>query len=452
MRTFLLPCFSQSRVTLTNPINLKDLLLGQAVIASRSEFKRLMLTSYLAIMAMAIAIIYCLLDLVNSVYYALPAYLVLFFIPLISLWLIRTGKYKAAKVILMLSSNLVVFWAAINDPFETGAFLFFIPAGIGSFALLAFEDHKTGLLLALFTSVLFLLAYYGDFHPANAVRPSDTYISISFALNYFISLTIAILAVYFLMNLNKLSEAELIQKENFANQKNAELQKVNDELDRFVYSVSHDLRSPLSSILGLTNIARLSTDPNELNQILDMIQGRVKAQDHFIREIIDYSRNTRTETAAEPVPLKPLVDEVVEALKFSHNAQKIEFRKIIPENTVLISDRIRLTIVLSNLIGNAIKYHDYRKGMPFIEVGYNEEQSFLYVQDNGTGVQPEHQEKIFNMFYRGSDRSTGSGLGLFITKEAVAKLGGVLTLDSVYGEGSTFTVILPPAKKIILES
>lgn len=411
-----------------------------------------MLTGYLAIMCMIVAIIYAALDLVNQVYYALPAYLFLFFMPVFSVWLIRKKKYTAAKIILMLAGNLVAFWAAISDPFETGAFLFFIPAGIGSFALLAFEDHKTGLLMTTFTSTLFLVAFFGDLHPAHAIRPSEEYIKISFALNYFISITITILAVYFLMNLNKMSEKELIQKEDFANQKNAELQKVNDELDRFVYSVSHDLRSPLSSIMGLTNIARLTHDRAELDQILTMIQGRVKAQDHFIREIIDYSRNTRTETAAEPVHLRPLVDEVVEALKFSHNADKIEFRKFIADHVVLISDRIRLTVILSNLIGNAIKYHDYRKGMPFIEIGYNEEQSFIYVQDNGTGVQPEHQEKIFNMFYRGSDRSSGSGLGLFITKEAVQKLGGVLTLDSTYGEGSTFTVILPPAKKIVLEA
>jgi signal transduction histidine kinase len=411
-----------------------------------------MLTGYLALMCMAVAIIYAVLDLANQVYYALPAYLFLFSMPVLSIWLIRLKKYMSAKIILMLAGNLVAFWAAISDPFETGAFLFFIPAGIGSFALLAFEDHKTGLLMAAFTSTLFLVAFFGDLHPSYATRPSEAYIKISFALNYFISITVTILAVYFLMNLNKISEKELIQKEDFANQKNAELQKVNDELDRFVYSVSHDLRSPLSSIMGLTNIARLSHDREELDQILTMIQGRVKAQDHFIREIIDYSRNTRTETAAEPVHLKPLVDEVVEALKFSHNADKIEFRKFIADHVVLISDRIRLTVILSNLIGNAIKYHDYRKGMPFIEIGYNEDQSFIYVQDNGMGVQPEHQEKIFNMFYRGSDRSSGSGLGLFITKEAVQKLGGVLTLDSTYGEGSTFTVILPPAKKIVLET
>lgn len=411
-----------------------------------------MLTGYLALMCMVVATIYTVLDLTNEVYYALPAYILLFLMPFVSVWLIRTGRYMAAKVLLMTASNLVVFWAAINDPFETGAFMFFIPAGIGSFALLAFDDHRTGLLLAGFTSILFLLAFFGDLQPIPVTRPSDLYIKISFVLNYFISMTVTVLAVYFLMNLNKMSEKELIQKEDFANQKNAELQKVNDELDRFVYSVSHDLRSPLSSIMGLTNIARLSNDRDELDQILTMIQGRVKAQDHFIREIIDYSRNTRTETAAEPVHLKPLVDEVVEALKFSHNADKIEFRKFIADHTVLISDKIRLTVILSNLIGNAIKYHDYRKGMPFIEIGYNEDQSFIYVQDNGMGVQTEHQEKIFNMFYRGSDRSSGSGLGLFITKEAVTKLGGVLTLDSVYGEGSTFTVILPPAKKIILET
>ena len=253
----------------------------------------------------------------------------------------------------------------------------------------------------------------------------------SFVFNYFVALVISVLAIYFQMSLNKMSENELIRKENFANQKNAELQRVNEALDRFVYSVSHDLRSPLSSILGLINLANLTKDPEELNQIIKMIQGRVLAQDIFIREIIDYSRNARTETVAESIDLKKLVDEVVENLKFDGLADKIEFRKQIPHDFVLVSDKIRLTVILSNLIGNAIKYHDLNKEKPFIEIGYEPDECCLYIEDNGTGVKAEHQQKIFNMFYRGSDRVTGSGLGLFITKEAVAKLGGSIGLRSV---------------------
>ncbi len=405
-----------------------------------------MLTGYLAVISIMVAIIYTILDLTNNVYYAFPAYAILFVIPAVSLLMIRFGRYRVAKISLLVSINLVVFWSALTDPFETGVFLFFIPAGIGSFAILAFQDHKTGLAMAAFTTFLFLLAYFGDIKIVEVTRPSDLYIRISFIFNYFISMIISVLAVYFLMNLNKQSEDELIRKENFANQKNMELQRVNEALDRFVYSVSHDLRSPLSSILGLINLANLTQDPEELSRIMKMIQGRVYAQDNFIREIIDYSRNARTETVAEPIPIKLLVEEVIDALKFDSLADNIEFRIKIPENSILISDKIRLTVILSNLIGNAIKYHDFRKKNPFIEIGYNADRGCIFVEDNGTGVMPEHREKIFNMFYRGSDRVTGSGLGLFITKEAVTKLGGSIELKSEYGEGSTFSVTLPPLR------
>ena len=417
--------------------------LGREVTASRSEIKRLMLTGYLALICMAVAGMYATFDISNQVYYALPSYAFLFLMSAMSLLLLRRKKYKAAKLSLIATMNLVVFWSALIDPIETGVFLFFIPAGIGSFAILAFEDHKSGMMLIGLTTALFLLAYLGEIEFIETRKPSDFYIKMSFVFNYFVALTISVLAIYFQMSLNKISENELIQKENFANQKNAELQKVNEALDRFVYSVSHDLRSPLSSILGLINLANLTKDPEELNQIIKMIQGRVMAQDNFIREIIDYSRNARTETVAESIDLKKLVDEVIENLKFDGLADKIEFRRQIPEDFVLVSDKIRLTVILSNLIGNAIKYHDLNKEKPFIEIGYEPEECCLYIEDNGTGVKAEHQQKIFNMFYRGSDRVTGSGLGLFITKEAVAKLGGSIGLRSVYGEGSTFKVIFP---------
>jgi signal transduction histidine kinase len=423
----------------------KDLIIGKQVVGSGSEFKRLMLTGYLSLICISVAVIYTILDVSNEVYYSLGAYAILFIMPILSIWMIRTSHFKAAKISLMLSANLVVFWTALNDPFETGAFLFFIPTGIGSFAILAFDDHITGMVLAILTSVLFLLAYFSDLQPFPVTRPSEEYIRISFILNYFISLTISVLAVYFLMNLNRISEMDLIEKENFSNLKNAELRKVNEALDRFVYSVSHDLRSPLSSILGLTNLARLTSDPKELEDILKMIQGRVTVQDHFIREIIDYSRNARTVVHDEHVDLKKLVDEVVDSLKYNVHAEKIKFVKRIPENVTLFTDKIRLTIILSNLVGNSIKYHDPRKEDPYIEIGFSRDMNSVFVQDNGIGIMPEHKDKIFDMFYRGSDRSTGSGLGLFITKEAVTTIGGTIEVKSVYGEGSTFIIYLPSA-------
>jgi signal transduction histidine kinase len=401
-----------------------------------------MLTAYMSVTCVIVAIFYTLVDYLNNVFYAFPAYVTLFFVPLTTLILLRMKHYKSAKVILIIASNLVVFWSAINDPFETGVFLFFIPAGVGSFAILAVEDYKTGFALATFTTFLFLIAYFGDLHPFDAQRPTEEYIRLSFLLNYFISLTISVLAVYFLMNLNKHSENELIKKERLANEKNAELRKVNAELDRFVYSVSHDLRSPLSSILGLTNLAEKTTDPRELNEILTMIRGRVNAQDNFIRDIIDYARNTRTETANETVNLHQLANEVIGALKYNPNADKVTLVNRIPTDLTLQLDRIRISIILNNLVANAIKYHDLRKTNPFIEIGFNQQKNELFVNDNGIGIQAEHIEKIFDMFYRGSDRSSGSGLGLFITKEAVTKIGAEIHVTSAFGEGSSFIVRL----------
>src|SRR5687768_12567877 len=162
-----------------------------------------MLTGYLSIICMAVAVIYTVIDLANDVHYALPAYIILFFIPVLSLFLIRVAKYKGAKVTLLTAINFVVFWSAINDPFETGVFLFFIPAGIGAFSIIAFEDLKTGLAMTALTTVLFLLAYFGDINFPEVQRPSELYIRISFIFNYFISLTISVLSVYFLMILNK---------------------------------------------------------------------------------------------------------------------------------------------------------------------------------------------------------------------------------------------------------
>jgi signal transduction histidine kinase len=427
---------------LARKFKLRDFLLGKEIIASRAEYKRLMLTGYMAMICIVIATLYCILDLANGVYYSQPAYAVLVAMPAFTLVLIRNKKYNLAKVILIISSNLVVFWSALNDPFETGVFLFFIPAGIGSFATLAVERYKTGFALAGFTTLLFFAAYFGDLRPMNAPVPSEFYVKLSFIVNYFIALTVSVLFVFFLMNLNKSSENDLIEKEEFAKKKNEELEKVNEELDRFVYSVSHDLRSPLSSILGLANLAKATQNPEEINQILSMIQGRVHAQDNFIRDIIDYARNARTESVPEELVLKQVVNEVIESLKFNSNAGKIQFRIKVKENAIITADRIRLTIILSNLVSNAIKYHDFRKESPFIEVGYDESANALYVLDNGMGIMAEHETRIFEMFYRGSDRSTGSGLGLYITKEAVAKMNGKIQLDTTYGEGSKFTVYL----------
>ncbi len=424
-------------------INFRRLFLRRQRNISRNELKRLMLSGFLAAMSLTVSVFYAIFDLVNDVYYSQVSYIGLALMSLLSILLLRRGRFRLAKILLIVSTNLVVFWAAVTDPFETGVYLFFIPAGIGAFAMLGPDETTISVLLAILTTALFLIAYMAEYRPIEVETASRAYIKWSFLFNYFISLTICILAISFLISLNRHSENELIQKEIVAKKKNEELQKVNIELDRFVYSVSHDLRSPLSSILGLINIAKLTEDQEEVRRILGMIEGRVNSQDHFIREIIDYARNARTETISETFFLRPLVDEVINALRFSMHAEKIAFNVHVSDNIRLNTDRIRLTVVLSNLIGNAIKYHDAYKQEQYIDITFDESKPAMVITDNGMGILPAHLNRIFDMFFRASENSKGSGLGLFITRETVTKLGGRIEVNSAFGEGTTFTVFLP---------
>lgn len=226
---------------------------------------------------------------------------------------------------------------------------------------------------------------------------------------------------------------------------NEMLAKANQELDRFVYSASHDMRAPLSSLLGLILIAEKTQDPAEVIKCLEMMKKRVRAMEGFIREITDYSRNSRLAIELKIVNIKKLVQEVIENLKFTIGAEKIHITLTIQDELEIETDLNRLRVVLNNLIANAIKHHDPAKANQFINIIADRSNNHLSlaIEDNGQGIEEEHINHIFNMFYRASETSEGSGLGLYIVKETIDKLGGRITVKSGKGAGSVFTVELP---------
>ena len=228
-------------------------------------------------------------------------------------------------------------------------------------------------------------------------------------------------------------------------EKNSLLEKTNAELDRFVYSVSHDLRAPLNSIQGLINICDTTDDANELKQLMNMMKTRVKKLYTFIDEIISFARNTRTEIQREEVKLFDLASEVVNNAQYREQAATIDFRIDIDESDEIFTDASRLNIVLNNLVDNAIKYHRHNQRGKYIAVnGKSLGKTYkIEVSDNGQGIPDQAQSKIFDMFFRASDNSIGSGLGLFIVKDMVERIGGSIRLDSKLGEGTTFTIELP---------
>ncbi|MFM7855600.1 MAG: sensor histidine kinase, partial [Flammeovirgaceae bacterium] len=165
----------------------------------------------------------------------------------------------------------------------------------------------------------------------------------------------------------------------------------------------------------------------------------------FISDISDYSRNSRLPVNARTIHLKSLIGDIIETLKFYPGAEKIKTIIDIPEHHELTSDLTRIQILFGNLISNAIKYADLYKQEPFIAIKSTEESEKLTVSitDNGMGIHQDHLPKIFEMFFRGVERSEGSGLGLYIVKETLMKVDGTITVTSDLGKGSTFTVVLP---------
>src|SRR5690606_2480337 len=147
----------------------------------------------------------------------------------------------------------------------------------------------------------------------------------------------------------------------------------------------------------------------------------------------DYSRNNRLAIVHENVQLVNLAEEVWESLKFSPEAQRIKFEIAIPGDITILSDKNRLKVIISNLISNAIRYHDDNKENQSsrLKAQVRDKVFYLSIEDNGLGIAREYHNRIFEMFYRANERSKGSGLGLYIVKEALSKLSGSIHLDSV---------------------
>jgi signal transduction histidine kinase len=227
---------------------------------------------------------------------------------------------------------------------------------------------------------------------------------------------------------------------------NEELKLRNSELDRFVYSASHDLSSPLKSILGLINVAKLENPEGDQLKYLNMMQRSVDKLESFIEEVIQYSRNARLPIKYESYNFKTFAADILQGYQYIPNYEKIYFE--IEDNTdePIITDGMRLKIILNNLISNAIKFHRIDVDTkPVIKINRSivSNCNVISVQDNGRGIQSEYTERVFEMFFRGTEEIPGSGLGLYILKETINRLNGAVTVASKVGMGTTFTITLP---------
>lgn len=243
----------------------------------------------------------------------------------------------------------------------------------------------------------------------------------------------------------KSKEKELTKQKKQLELINAELKKTNSDLDRFVYSVSHDISAPLKSIRGLISLFKMEGENASVPFYIDKIQESVVKLENFTKEVLDHSRSSRKEVKVEAIELKTFFEEILENLKYLQGFDRIKFNFQF-ESPVIDADRFLLKVAASNILSNAIKYQKrYNGHVPEVKIRSQQKDGFFEIkfEDNGEGIRDEIKDKVFEMFYRASAQSSGSGLGLYIARESIEKLKGSLSLQSKYGEGSSFKITLP---------
>jgi signal transduction histidine kinase len=229
-------------------------------------------------------------------------------------------------------------------------------------------------------------------------------------------------------------------------QKIEELERTNDELNRFVYSTSHDLRSPLASVMGVLNLAKMEKSVIDPNGYMGMIESCVKKMDFFILKVIEYYKSIRVDELSHPVSFKKIIDESIDLCRMQN--PDIDFKVEINQPGDFYVDGFRLSVIMNNLISNAVKYQRPEEPNPVVilKADVTDTEAIVTIEDNGVGILEDHLNNIFNMFFRSNFSVNGLGIGLYIVKEALSRIGGNISVNSKQGIGTSFTVNIPNKK------
>ncbi len=225
------------------------------------------------------------------------------------------------------------------------------------------------------------------------------------------------------------------------------LNRENKELDSFLSNTSHDLRTPIASILGLTYLGKVELQEEKARAFMNMIEERIRKLDLVIGDILSLSRSKKVDIRFEQLDFAKLLDETIADIKFNKGVSAIQLDYQEGPNDVFHSDYNQIKIILNNLMSNAVKYHNLDQPNPYIRVTFKRVKNVveISIEDNGQGISTENIPKIFDMFYRASPTTEGTGLGLYIVQEALAKINGIITVESELGKGSIFKVVLENA-------
>lgn len=252
---------------------------------------------------------------------------------------------------------------------------------------------------------------------------------------------------HILKSVQSLSKIETLENEaKWQKEKTEEIEKKNKELDNFVYKVSHDLRGPISSLLGLHHVASLDIKDKHALNYLNMYHEQIKRLESIILDFIDLTRLKESQTKLTRIGFDKIISQCINSFNYLPNYNTINFDIYIEKGLQYHSDQSSINSILQNLIENSIKYSDPDKNS-FVKISISKEvaasQLCIKVEDNGIGISDNFKSKIFDMFFRANDTVQGSGLGLYILKAAVERVNGIVDFESVEGVGTMFEIKLP---------
>lgn len=243
-----------------------------------------------------------------------------------------------------------------------------------------------------------------------------------------------------------IDRTEHVAAERVLAEKSRLIQQTNDELTQFAYSASHDLKAPLVSITGLIDICLEDLEEGELDEVKENLlrcQQISQRSATKIEGIMAIARVGQDRVEPEAANLKTIVEEIWLDMTGANKAN-VKLKLELEHEDPIVVEIFAVKVILENLLSNALHYRDLKKAEHFITVKteLNGNNILIHVIDNGVGISEENQQVVFDLFKRLDDRS-GDGLGLALVKKQVERLGGVLTLDSTLGEGTTFSVAFP---------
>lgn len=227
--------------------------------------------------------------------------------------------------------------------------------------------------------------------------------------------------------------------------RNQELEQAYRELDKFAYSVSHDLRDPLVGILSAISLAREFDDLDEIYSLLDLMRASVHKLDSYIDSLKDYYLLRRGELKLEEINFYDLANDIESFYQIYTTTTTLKFNTTVDQVTTFKNDKSIIELIIHNLISNAIKYQRPEEESQWVSLDIKVDKGVVTfrVEDNGIGIPEEQIEHVFRLFYRASNQAQGSGLGLYNVKNAVTKLNGEIEIQSQKDKGTVFCVRIP---------